>query len=191
MNNSQEYKYWFFFIKPEYLDLVYTEKDSLLYAYTDNKEYSKLFRSQRDMNKFVMIKRNIDRDEVNHLAKNFTREYIIKKEIKTKSKGIGSKIINYDLIITKTEENIIQNNAYKALTVDMWTSAWTSPYIFKDKYVKALDIIGLVDRYNIINSWKSLDKKVDKVGENIQPDYLSTFIRQFGFLLKSRNEDIK
>lgn len=190
MYEEKKYKYWFFYIKPEYLHLVCTEEDdSLLYAYTDNKEISKLFKTQRDMNKFFIKKREINKDEVNYLAKYFTREYLIKKEIKTKSKGIGSKIINYDLVITKTEDNLLTTSIYKALAVDIWKYSWINPYIFNDEYVKMLNKIGFIDRFNTINTWKKSNKKINKMGDNIIPDYLSVFIREYGFLLTSKKEE--
>lgn len=184
---NELYKYWFYYIKPEYLHLVNTESDdSLLYAYTDNKELSDIFKSQRDMSKFFVVKREIDRSEVNYLAKYFSREYLIKKEIKTKSKGIGSTIIDYNLVITSTEFNLIQSASSKIIILDLWTRAWTSPYIFNNKYLEAFDKIGYKWRYDTLNAGKENNKNIDKMGENIQPDLLSTFIREFGFLLVSK-----
>lgn len=182
--NKSTYKYWFFYIKPEYLHLVCTEeKDSLLYAYTDNKEYAKIFKEQRDMTKFFTMKKEIDKDEVNYLAKYFMREYLIKKDVKTKSNGIGSKVIDYELILTKTEENIVQCTSSKVLMVDLWSYAWLNPYIFDKEYVKALTNIGFTERFNILGTWKSSNQTINKLGNNIQPDLLSTFIREFNFLL--------
>ena len=186
---DKKYKYWFFYIKPEYLSLVYTEADdSLLYAYTDNKEYAEIFKNQRDMEKFFIKKREIEKDEVNYLAKEFTREYLIKKEVKTKVGGIGSDIIDYTLILTKTEDYTIQSTAHKVLMADIWISTWINPYIFKEEFVDALNNIGFVDRYNMTNV-KISNRIIDKMGENIQPDYLSTFIRHYGFLLALKKGD--
>lgn len=191
MYNDKKYKYWFFYIKPEYLHLVCTEEsDSLLYAYTDNKEYAEIFKSQRDMNKFFIKKEKISKEEVNYLANNFMREYLIKKEINTKLKGIGSKIIKYDLILTKAEESCIQASACKILMVDIYTRAWTNPYIFDNEYLSILENIGYVDRFNMMSTWKFKNNKdINRIGENIQPDLLSTFIREYGFLLISPKGD--
>ena len=187
--NDISYKYWFFYIKPEYLHLVCTEEsDSLLYAYTNNKEYAKIFQTQRNMNKFFMLKREIKKDEVNYLAKNFTREFLVKKEVKTKSNGIGSKVITCDLIITETEYNIIYTSCYRVLMVDMWKSAWTNPYIFKNKYVELLNKIGIVNKFNDLNTWKNTTNETNKIGINIQPDLLSTFIHEFKFLLNDNKD---
>lgn len=184
MYEEKKYKYWFFYIKPEYLHLVYTEEDdSLLYAYTDNKEHAKLFKDQRDINKFFVKKLEISREEVNYLARYFTREYLIKKDIKTKTKGIGSKVIDYTLILTKAEDNLLQTTAYKALMVDIYKYTWLNPYIFDDEYLSVLNKIGFKSRFDLISTWKRSDKEINKMGENIQPDYLSTFIREFGCLL--------
>lgn len=187
-NNT--YKYWFFYIKPDYLDMVTTESsDSLLYAYTDNEEYANLFMTQRDMNKFFIKKRKIEKDEVNYLANEFTREYLIKKDIKTKSSGIGSKIIDYSLIITRTEDCLIQSNAHKIIMVDLWITCTSfNPYSLSSKYIKLLNEIGFIDRFNIMNNTKHARNNIDKMGDNIHPDYLSTFIRYFGFLLSTKTE---
>lgn len=184
MNESKLYKYWFFYIKPEYLHLVYTETDdSLLYAYTDNKEYAKLFQSQRDMNKFFIKKRKIEKEEVSYLAREFTREYLIKKEVKTKIRGIGSEVIDYDLVLTSTENYMVESSLNKILMVDIWTKAWINPYIFNHEYFTMLKKIGLVEKFDTISNWKSSSKVVNRIGENIQPDYLSAFIHIYQFLI--------
>jgi hypothetical protein len=188
--HNNKYKYWFFYIKPEYLSLVYTEsEDSLLYAYTDNKEYAEIFKNQRDMNKFFVKKREIEKDEVNYLASEFTREYLIKKDIKTKVRGIGSENIDYTLILTKTEDYMIQSTTHKVLMADVWVCTWLNPYIFNKKYINALNNIGFIDRYNLTTDDDSGTSKVNKMGKNIQPDYLSAFIRHYGFLLSLKKGD--
>jgi hypothetical protein len=135
------------------------------------------------MEKFFMVKKEIEKDEVNYLAKYFMREYLIKREIKTKSGGIGSKIIDYDLILTKTEDIMIQTTSSRLLMVDMWKLAWLSPYIFTEEYLIALDKLGFKDRYDTLNTWKTSNEPIDKIGKNIQPDLLSIFIKEYGFLL--------
>ena len=188
--NKLLYKYWFFYIKPDYLHLVSTEsEDSLLYAYTDNKEYAESFKAQRDMNKFFMKKEKITKEEVNYLANNFMREYLIQKEVNTKLKSIGSKIIKYNLILTKAEESCIQASVYKILMVDIYTCTWTNPYIFDIEYLSGLKNIGYVDKFNMMSTWKiKNNKNIDKIGENIQPDLLSAFIREYEFLLTSKGD---
>lgn len=187
---NDTYKYWFFYIKPEYLDLVYTEEeDSLLYAYTDNKEYAKMFKEQRDMNKFFVVKREIDKDEVNYLAKDFMREYLIKKEVKTKSRGIGSKTIKYDLILTSTEEHMINHISSKILIVDSMCYAWLNPYIFNNEYLSALAVIGFKEKFDMMNNLDSVINRENKMGTNIQADLLSTFIKEYGFLLASDKKE--
>ena len=184
MYEDKKYKYWFFYIKPEYQELVYTETDdSLLYAYTDNKEYAKIFRNQRDMNKFFMKKIDISKEEVNYLALNFTREYIIKKDIKTKSRGVGSQIIDYSLIVTKAEDSLLQSTISKVLLVDIYRFAWLNPYIFTTEYLTSLDKIGFKDKFDILSTWKRTDDPIDKIGKNVHPDYLSAFIHEFNSLL--------
>ena len=177
MNNI--FKYWFFYIKPEFKDLVYTEEDSSLYGYTDNKEYSKLFKEQRDMNKFIVIKKEISKEEVNFLAREYPKEYLIKKTLKTKSSGMGSKIVDYDLVMTRYEELMIQTISYKVTTVDIFVSTWMDPKIFDDKYYSALKTIGYNYHFNILNNCDKEERKNNK----FQPDLLSTFIRHYGFLL--------
>ena len=190
MYNDKKYKYWFFYIKPEYHSLVYTETDdSLLYAYTDNKLYSQIFKNQRDMDKFFMKKFEISKEEVNYLAKNFIRGYLIKKDIKTKSKGIGSKIIDYSLILTKAEDSILQSTISRILLVDIYKFAWLNPYIFNEEYLIALDKIGFRGRFDLLSTWKRTDTTVDKMGTDVQPDYLSAFIHEFGSLLKFNKGD--
>ena len=75
MNMSKKtYKYWFFYIKPEYLHLVCTEEeDSLLYAYTDNKEYAKVFKMDTDE---AMQELNINKNNLFKLKKEIREEFI-------------------------------------------------------------------------------------------------------------------
>jgi hypothetical protein len=186
--NEILYKYWFFYIKPEYLHLVCTEEDdSLLYAYTDNKEIAKLFKQQRDIDKFFVVKREIEKDEVNHLAKYFMREYLLKKSLKTKINNIGSDIIEYEVALTTTEDIMIKTTASKLIMIDIWTYSWIDPNLFTVEYQKALEGIGITSRYNILTSWKNSPVPVDKTN-GIEPDLLSIFIKEYGFLLSLKKE---
>ena len=185
---ENKYKYWFFYIKPEFIDTVYTEENSLLYAYTDDKDYYKAFKDQRDMSKFFILKKEIDREEVNYLAKYFTRQYLIKKEVKTKTDSSKSTIINYDLIITKYEDHMIQSTSHRIIMFDLWKYAWINPYIFKNKYLKALDKLGFKNKFDTMNTWKRSSVDIDRIGKNIQADMLAIFINEFGYLLSLKKE---
>lgn len=190
MDINKKYKYWFFYIKPKYIDLVTTENDdSLLYAYTDNKEYAELFESQRNMDKFFTKKRKIDKEEVNFLASQYMREYLIKKDIKTHSKGIGSKIIDYSLILTNTEYHILQSSVTQISSINMWKYTWLNPYIFNNEYFQILKEIEFVEKFNTIARWKKSNNESNNTKSKIQPDYLAIFIKEFGFLLTPEKGD--
>ena len=66
---TKTYKYWFYYL------------DGELYAYTDKKEYAKIFEEERDMTKFTKRKEEITREELNFLAKVRNLKNIIKRNL--------------------------------------------------------------------------------------------------------------
>lgn len=177
---EKQYRYWFFYIKPEYKDNVCIEvDDGLLYAYTDNKDLAKKFEETRDMSKFFKVKRKITRDELNYLADVYNKEYMMMKSFETKTEN--GDVITCDLVLTKMEFFAI-DRAYIEMSISkIWTYTWINPFIFKEKIIDALDNLGYILGYNMI---KGNDKKGD-IYSIFKPDYISAFIHHFGFLLKN------
>lgn len=179
---EKTYQYWFFYIKPEFKDFVCTESDdSLLYAYTDKKEYAKIFESMRDMEKFFKKKRKISRDEVGYLADTYNKEFLIYKSFETKKENGG--IQNCNLLLTKMEYFIIDRDYTEVCMNRLWLYTWINPKIFKDEYKKALEEIGYTFGYDMISNTKR-EKSAYQAMELYKPDYISAFIHHFGFLLK-------
>ena len=67
--------------------------------------------------------------------------------------------------------------------------AWLNPYIFNNEYLSALAVIGFKEKFDMMNNLDSVINRENKMGTNIQADLLSTFIKEYGFLLASDKKD--
>jgi hypothetical protein len=102
---------------------------------------------------------------------------------------MGSKIIDYDLILTKTEEFMIQSKVSKILMADLWSYSWfINPYIFTNEYIEALDNVGFNERFNTLHNTNIPNSEKLNISNKIQPDLLSAFIKEYGFLLSRKEE---
>lgn len=180
---SKKYKYWFFYIDDEYLDIVYIEEpNSNLYAYTDDYDIAVKFKKTRNMKIFTMKEKNLDREEVNYLADKFQRERLLLVKYESSMTHSVLNKFNYKLVITQTEHTNIQNIVHQVFVSKMWDNTWINPHIFKDKYVNTLYEIGFGYGYEMISN------KVDitlptLIYHLFTPDTLGVFIEQYNFLL--------
>lgn len=179
----KKYKYWFFYIKPKYLDEVYIEEpESLLYAYTDNYMYFKKFKKERNMKKFIYEERLIDREEINKLSIYFSREVLLEEEYDTYDGNANLNTIKYKLVITKYEYSNIVSITNQIFMNKLWNCTWINPFIFKDEYIIMLYSLGFGQGYEMING-DNYDITVEKLYKMIKPDMLSVFIYHYKHLL--------
>lgn len=101
------YKYWIFYIKPEYINTIACNISdrSYIYAYTDNKVFAHTFETMHDMTKFIKRKMNLSREDVNILADREMLQYLKESTLLTKnSKG---EVCKRMIVLTIQEEKMV------------------------------------------------------------------------------------
>lgn len=167
----KKYKYW----------IYYHKKSNSLYAYTDNKKYAKEFEKMRDMEKFDIVSEEIDQNTLNYLAKNYQGKYL--KKIPIKIYDMKNKLwFDSDIIVTIDESLGIQNASTHLMYETLYKYCWDNPYIFKDKIIKALDILEYTKVYNHILNGSFYPEEDNNI--KIKPDELGIFIHYYGKTLK-------
>ena len=138
---NMNFEYWIYIYK----------KENIIYAYTDNKKYSKLFEENRNMDSFKRIHRYITQEDVNYLARNSQGCYLKKSVLKGYNKDIN-KWEEYDLVMTESECITIQNAGVKLMYDTIYNHCWINPMIFNKKIRKALKVLGYESVYNFIST---------------------------------------
>ena len=115
-------KYWIYYLK----------STNEIYAYTDNKKYAKEFERIRDMNKFKIIQEEIDKDLINHLAREYQNNYLKKMPIKIYNKK-KLEWIESEILVTMSESIGMQNIATQLMHETLYKYCWDDPYVFKSK----------------------------------------------------------
>lgn len=179
--NEKKYKYWFFYIKPEFIDdVVLPQLGDTLYAYTDNKDYAEKFMNTRDMNKFVLKKSKISKGLVNYYADNIHSGYLSEESLPTKPDG---RIVN--IVMTSMERSNLKNTINSVMLYKLWRKAIINPESFINKYKNALKYMG----FDIGYDYMSGDSNGTELLPNlcsfpINGDYLSAFIHLNSKILK-------
>lgn len=156
------YDYWLF----------YKKDDNDLYAYTDSKELSKLFKSQRNMKIFRYEKVDLTKDEVADLATKENDKILEESELKYSDNGtIGS----IKLVVTKMEKYSVISESADLIACDVYKYAWVNPYIFKDEIVKSLKKLKYLSCNNLLTQGKEVYLDIFS-----EADELAIFLRYFG-----------
>ena len=169
------YKYWIYYLNEE------------IYAYTDNKEYAKIFESNRNMKLFKKVKMEISKEGVNYLAKEFQEAVLVNMPIDIYDKETHT-WIKSNIIVTNMEKITILNVSIQIMNEDLYKFCWFSPYPFNNKIIKALHILEY-DKINSILTNSKLDQFSDDYYDdeiNIKADMLGIFIHYYGRTLKGR-----
>lgn len=192
---TRRYKYWLYFIIPEYKEQVCLEnEDNLLYAYTDKKKLAEGFEQSRNMDLFKKKKVYLTREDVNLLAKEYPNSILNYHPAKTRTAGVGSPVIMSGFVCTMCEKIHVNNIATQMMLSTLWQYTWVNPYIFESKYVKALNYTNYILGYNMLNKtpYKSIDYPmpdeiavdIDDILKIMYPDLMSIFIHHFAYLLR-------
>lgn len=160
----------FVFYRKDILDDVY---DSI-YAYTDKKEVSDLFISQRDMNKFIYKKKNISKDEFMELREEIPSAELLIDKWKHRATN------EYRYSITKNEKYLTIGYGKSILTKVAWETVTHPIILLTDEYMKSL--IYLL--YPHMSSYKSHDTIYNN---RISYDMISCFIHLYGNSLRGGN----
>lgn len=169
------YKYYFYYF------------DNELYAYTDNKTFSKQFELYRDMKKFVKVIKKINKEEVNILAKENKDKYIssYKFFIFNRKNGSGFEIL---IPLTFVEKISLTNTAIQLKEIDIYKYCWIPSYIFNSKIRKALSVLYYDNLNKHISSDGTEILYLPKYFSGLEIDYFSLFVRLFGFTLNMKGK---
>lgn len=128
--------------------MFYLKDNNQLYAFTNNKKLKKNFIKNRNMKKFILKKVSLTNNEMN----TFLKDYINRDIIIFKGKTVDNtyNIIDFEIPLTTKEKLIISQTRSIYRMEKLYSSAWTHPFIFNDKYFKILLDIGYCDIANEI-----------------------------------------
>ena len=194
---KEVYKYWIYYINPKYVDdITCIIDDSLIYAYTDVKELSDIFEFYHDMSKFAKKKVELDRLEVNLLARDEQRKMLKFRKFTTHDKSGNVKIV--DIPVTSDEEKYIDLQVMSSLNNLIYKkSINTFPTnIFTDDFIKLLrrlkipyifDYVTSRSNRVSITSDKIIIKENPFINSYIYADEVSIYIDLFRNIL---NDDI-
>lgn len=145
-----------------------------IYAFTDNKKLADKFKKTRNMKKFFCKKQKLDRAAYNDLIRYYMENELEMFEGTTVGKGYTIEI--FKLVITRREKRTCQSLGSLVLNERLYTYAWDSPKLFKEKYRKALDTI----QYSAVNKYIVEGGCIEDIVENMFPDDFSILMDQFG-----------
>ena len=183
MNKEKTYRYYLIYIGPEYYSLIPDQYKSslnnsftMLYAYTDNKKYLKKFLEYRNKDYYYIIKKDLTREDVNFLCKDYQNYIIRKKKVSTRYNV--TKSCDKDFYISEKEYNITLNYVYHVLSEDIWLLSYDNIIdIFTDDYKEILSILKFDRLHNRLNSG-NLD-----FNDFIIPDFIGTYLEIFKSIL--------
>lgn len=179
MSMNERYKYWLIYLKSADVDV-----ELELYAYTDNKKYMKQFQLERNMKRFIVIKKFLTKEEVHMLAEHYNQLYLMKFEGKTR---VDAKdyIREFSIIVTKEEHQNIISVCADVIMCKILAFVEYDPRYFKEKYLKALAVSGYNSIYMYITGYSNYEEETsfDDVTQEFEPDYLSAFFNIYSELL--------
>lgn len=182
-------KLWRFYLKPQDRDNP-NDKYSL-YAFTTNKENAKLFMKYRDMDKFILRRSKIDKEDMNKFATDNRGAYLSWHTVLTKTIDDEGKFDTreVDILMTDYEQQAIDSD--NGLTLDIHQeSFWYSvpSYIIYTKDLQnALGALDYQNTYKIFNNDPIIDSIYDDYNvPNIYIDELNIFIQCFGQTLAKK-----
>ena len=167
---SEKKKFWIFYLV--YDKAIWDVEPYGIYAYTNKKEYAKKFENTRNMNRFCMKELKLDREEINALYKNFTNNQLEIMKGKTKLNDT-KEIREFETVVTMREQIACKHHATLYINEYACRYAWDTPYIFKSKYIRALNTIGYSYYYNYI---RGTEEMLVPIYKNIEPDMLSILL---------------
>ena len=158
------YTYWIF----------YLTKDHSIYAYTDNKKIAKQFKKERNMEKFICEKKELEKEEVHYLAEDENGGLLIERMMRTKAKD--GNLIEVPIVITKNEDYTIMNVGGGLVGNKIFITAWTNPSVFQKEIRKALKIIKYTECYLMVSHGYDLN--------TLDTDDLGLFLRYYSDTMK-------
>lgn len=175
-------KLYRFYLKPP--DSVLKDKEAhelsledkySLYAFTTSKKIRNEFIATRNMDRFIEMKSNIDKDDYTDFAnRNLLR---MLKRISLTSSSQKSKVdpCEIPVLSTQYEKDIIEDSIEHVFETEVDFSN-IFPYVFKDKYLRALSDIGYLFLWKLYASYyfeKCMTKdQLDELDEPPEGDFI-------------------
>lgn len=138
---------------------IFYRDDGEVYAYTDDKELSKKFYTERSHQKFLYKHRDLSSKDIKELHE-FYPEAVLKMVT----------LSNVPLALTMMEQITVAQYTVHSEVVAIPLIAKINPEIFTDRIQKALKVIGYVDAYNFYHNGGS---------NNIELDPLLVFVHLY------------
>lgn len=185
---------WRFYLKPNEKN-VYAYKDTdkySLYACTNNKEYAKTFKAERNMNLFKVVKSEADMDEWQEYSKE-NGDCVLKiKTITTRkehSKDREYALEDIPVLCTEYEYQTVDSDFAESMIEQMQPEYWDDaihPAAFGKKCKRALEVLQYDSLYELLNyrAAEEYNKSdvLDIPNPNVNIDELGLFVNIFGFL---------
>lgn len=167
-------KLWtFYYINKDMLnkDGVYETGYDLL-AFTNNKEYALMFIETRDASKFIIRKHKVTKEEYaeyanEHLGKKLD---LYKVSIRDNGKHTTEGVIPVDILMTYDEHAYIDEPAFIVEDPGFWDGA-AFPFVFKDKYIKALDGLEYIKLFKFFKNMFDMDPVYTQFLNEKEDDY--------------------
>lgn len=173
MKGYKDKYFWIFYITKE--DGFYGSDMYDVYAFTDNKDIAKKFKSTRNMKIFFEKKIKLNREEMNNLI----RHHMISELKMYEGISIDKKHKSYyfELPLTLREKETCDSLSSLYTNEYIYRYVWNDASVFKDKYYYALKSLSYVSLHKFLyvddSDWEELSEKV-------LPNNFNILVDQFG-----------
>lgn len=183
--NSNTYTYWVFYES----DIIENNNNlnlyNSIYAYTDSKKIANRFINERNMKKFILQKKEFNTDEINILTMEIPTKKLNITKLDTSDSGFKKDYKLIEIALTDDEKFDI-NNLIINIRISLCKNSMTSPYIFKKKYIKSLNLIKYIIHNQYVSN-NNLSTEIERFIEdsiNFDYDLFAIFIYYYGKSLK-------
>lgn len=181
--NNDDIKVYVFYLTTD--DEVYGIQPMEIYAYTTSKKDAMRFKKSRSPDKLCMKKLILDSTQVNELYKEHMLQQIESVEAYTRYSDSIKKHC-FKIMLTKEERMVCDREASVYLHEYIYRNVWTTPYVFKNKYIKALTRL-LYSGFHYFICGR--DDIAMKTAEKVVPNTMSILLDNFGELFDERGDN--
>ena len=118
------------------LYIIFLKKTDELYAYTTKKKYAKMFLEQRNSDKFILRKEEVNQEELNDIYKDFLVDRIEEKELVSFNQDTMEKVV-VNRVMTMSERMTLSGRVH-TIIMSSQLRKWFPDTIIKNKYRKYL-----------------------------------------------------
>ena len=139
-----------------------------------------MFKDFRDMNKFDVIVKECESSDINMIAKHYQRN-ILRIVTGTSRTHKTNEELVFEIPMTDEEYDLVYNECVMQVDTYIYTHAWDSPRIFKDKYWQALNILKYDKAHDFCVGCTSTGECTDNYA--FEYDILNCFIKNYKNIL--------